>query len=81
MPAGRAMWMGGPPEKAPIPCRSRAGLKFRGEIGLIGGCGLSLALRMRAVERGPDLAMAIQLRVAGSHAAVAPRVGAGTYPR
>ena len=63
--------------------RSRAGLKFRGKIGLIGGCGLSMALRMQAVERGPDLAPAIQLRAAGLHAAVAPRVGAsaGTYPR
>ena len=42
-----------------------------------------MALRMQAVERGPDLAPAIQLRAAGLHAAVAPRVGAsaGTYPR
>ena len=67
--------------------RSRAGLKFRGKTGLIGGWGLSLALRVRAAETvsegGPDVATASQLRAAGSHAAVPPCVGAGagTYPR
>ena len=34
--------------------RSRAGLKFRGKTGLIGGWGLSLALRVRAAETVSD---------------------------
>ena len=77
--AGRALWVGGPPETAPIPSR----VEISGENRSYRGGGLSMALRMQAVERGPDLAPAIQLRVAGSHAAVPPRAGAGsgTYPR